>query len=77
MCLQHTPTSDSFIYFALKQFFPISFQNIASEITLCDVQKDKLMGEVMDLQHGVAFTRHGVAVNASLGRLNIKKDTLS
>uniref|UniRef100_A0A914HVC5 L-lactate dehydrogenase n=1 Tax=Globodera rostochiensis TaxID=31243 RepID=A0A914HVC5_GLORO len=46
--------------------YSILQQNIASEITLCDVQKDKLLGEVMDLQHGVAFTRQGVVVNASL-----------
>ncbi|KAL3120577.1 hypothetical protein niasHT_007869 [Heterodera trifolii] len=46
--------------------YSILQQNIASEITLCDVQKDKLLGEVMDLQHGVAFTRQGVVVNASI-----------
>uniref|UniRef100_A0A914RVZ9 Lactate/malate dehydrogenase N-terminal domain-containing protein n=1 Tax=Parascaris equorum TaxID=6256 RepID=A0A914RVZ9_PAREQ len=33
-------------------------QNIASEICLVDVVADKLKGEMMDLQHGLAFTRH-------------------
>ncbi|KAI6196443.1 hypothetical protein M3Y94_01110600 [Aphelenchoides besseyi] len=32
-------------------------QNIASEICLVDVVEDKLKGEMMDLQHGLAFTR--------------------
>ncbi|KAI6184544.1 Lactate malate dehydrogenase domain containing protein [Aphelenchoides bicaudatus] len=32
-------------------------QNIASEICLVDVVADKLKGEQMDLQHGLAFTR--------------------
>ncbi|TMS32302.1 hypothetical protein L596_000163 [Steinernema carpocapsae] len=33
-------------------------QNIANEIALVDVVPDKLKGEMMDLQHGLAFTRH-------------------
>jgi L-lactate dehydrogenase len=32
-------------------------QNIASEICLVDKFEDKLKGEQMDLQHGLAFTR--------------------
>ncbi|KAI6218193.1 Lactate malate dehydrogenase domain containing protein [Aphelenchoides fujianensis] len=32
-------------------------QNIASEICLVDMVEDKLKGEMMDLQHGLAFTR--------------------
>ena len=39
-------------------------QNIASEICLTDVVADKLKGEMMDLQHGLAFTKH-CHVNAS------------
>uniref|UniRef100_A0A1I7RYN4 L-lactate dehydrogenase n=1 Tax=Bursaphelenchus xylophilus TaxID=6326 RepID=A0A1I7RYN4_BURXY len=31
--------------------------NVASEICLVDVVPDKLRGEMMDLQHGLAFTR--------------------
>uniref|UniRef100_A0A8R1I1F6 L-lactate dehydrogenase n=1 Tax=Caenorhabditis japonica TaxID=281687 RepID=A0A8R1I1F6_CAEJA len=33
-------------------------QNIANELCLVDVVADKLKGEMMDLQHGLAFTRH-------------------
>ncbi|KAK6053278.1 L-lactate dehydrogenase [Cooperia oncophora] len=35
-------------------------ENIANEICLVDVVADKLKGEMMDLQHGLAFTRHCV-----------------
>ncbi|VDK19192.1 unnamed protein product [Anisakis simplex] len=38
--------------------YSILQQNIASEICLVDVVPDKLKGEMMDLQHGMAFTRH-------------------
>ncbi|KAI1705280.1 lactate/malate dehydrogenase, NAD binding domain-containing protein [Ditylenchus destructor] len=38
--------------------YSILQQNIASEICLTDVLEDKLKGEMMDLQHGLAFTRH-------------------
>uniref|UniRef100_F1LDE2 L-lactate dehydrogenase n=1 Tax=Ascaris suum TaxID=6253 RepID=F1LDE2_ASCSU len=38
--------------------YSILQQNIASEICLVDVVADKLKGEMMDLQHGLAFTRH-------------------
>ncbi|PIO64454.1 lactate/malate dehydrogenase, NAD binding domain protein, partial [Teladorsagia circumcincta] len=34
--------------------------NIANEICLVDVVAEKLKGEMMDLQHGLAFTRHCV-----------------
>ncbi|KAI9556905.1 lactate dehydrogese A [Daphnia sinensis] len=35
--------------------FSIITQNIASELTLLGVTEDKLKGEMMDLQHGLAF----------------------
>ncbi|CAB3403936.1 unnamed protein product [Caenorhabditis bovis] len=38
--------------------YSILQQNIANEICLVDVVADKLKGEMMDLQHGLAFTRH-------------------
>ncbi|MFH4973450.1 hypothetical protein AB6A40_000159 [Gnathostoma spinigerum] len=38
--------------------YSILQQNIASEICLVDILADKLKGEMMDLQHGLAFTRH-------------------
>ncbi|CAD5209691.1 unnamed protein product [Bursaphelenchus okinawaensis] len=37
--------------------YSILQQNMASEICLVDVVPDKLKGEMMDLQHGLAFTR--------------------
>jgi L-lactate dehydrogenase len=40
--------------------YSILQQNIASEICLTDVVKEKLVGEMMDLQHGLAFTKHCV-----------------
>uniref|UniRef100_A0A914WNG0 L-lactate dehydrogenase n=1 Tax=Plectus sambesii TaxID=2011161 RepID=A0A914WNG0_9BILA len=40
--------------------YSILLQNVASEICLVDVVEDKLKGEMMDLQHGLAFTRHCV-----------------
>lgn len=45
--------------------YSILQQNIASEICLTDMLPDKLQGEMMDLQHGVAFTRNCCVVNAS------------
>ncbi|WKX93589.1 hypothetical protein Q1695_011115 [Nippostrongylus brasiliensis] len=44
--------------------YSILQQNIANEIALVDMIADKLQGEMMDLQHGLAFTRHCI-VNAS------------
>uniref|UniRef100_A0AC35U5C5 L-lactate dehydrogenase n=1 Tax=Rhabditophanes sp. KR3021 TaxID=114890 RepID=A0AC35U5C5_9BILA len=44
--------------------YSILQQNIASEICLVDVMADKLQGEMMDLQHGLAFTRP-CTINAS------------
>ncbi|KAF8360736.1 ldh-1 [Pristionchus pacificus] len=38
--------------------YSILQQNIANELCLVDVMADKLKGEMMDLQHGLAFTRH-------------------
>ncbi|MFH4973449.1 hypothetical protein AB6A40_000158 [Gnathostoma spinigerum] len=38
--------------------YSILQQNIASELALVDVMADKLKGEMMDLQHGLPFTRH-------------------
>ncbi|KAL9904155.1 lactate dehydrogenase isoform 1-T1 [Glossina fuscipes fuscipes] len=38
--------------------FSILAQNISSEICLMDVCKDKLMGELMDLQHGSNFLKN-------------------
>ncbi|KAJ1355660.1 L-lactate dehydrogenase A chain [Parelaphostrongylus tenuis] len=43
--------------------YSILQQNIANEICLVDVVPDKVMGEMMDLQHGLAFTRHCI-INA-------------
>ncbi|VDM58384.1 unnamed protein product [Angiostrongylus costaricensis] len=40
--------------------YSILQQSIANEICLVDVVPDKLKGEMMDLQHGLAFTRHCV-----------------
>ncbi|KJH49394.1 L-lactate dehydrogenase [Dictyocaulus viviparus] len=47
-------------------FYSHLFQNIANEICLVDVVADKLKGEMMDLQHGLAFTRHCI-VKADTG----------
>lgn len=38
--------------------YSILQQHIASEICLVDMIPDKLKGEMMDLQHGLAFTKH-------------------
>uniref|UniRef100_A0A0N5ASE6 L-lactate dehydrogenase n=1 Tax=Syphacia muris TaxID=451379 RepID=A0A0N5ASE6_9BILA len=38
--------------------YSILQQNIAGEICLIDVDENKLKGEMMDLQDGLAFTRH-------------------
>lgn len=38
--------------------FSILAQNVSNEICLIDVCKDKLMGEMMDLQHGSSFLRN-------------------
>ncbi|CAA88944.1 L-lactate dehydrogenase [Caenorhabditis elegans] len=38
--------------------YSILQQNLANELCLVDVVADKLKGEMMDLQHGLAFTRH-------------------
>ena len=45
--------------------FSIVTQGVASELALVDVAADKLQGEMMDLQHGLAFVR----------RTHIKADT--
>ena len=47
--------------------YSILQQGIASEIALVDVVADKLEGELMDLQHGLAFTRPCV-INAGTGK---------
>jgi malate/lactate dehydrogenase len=41
-------------------------QGVASEIALVDIAEDKLRGEMMDLQHGQAFTSK-VKIRASSG----------
>ncbi|XP_003373462.1 L-lactate dehydrogenase [Trichinella spiralis] len=38
--------------------FSILVQHVASEICLIDIAEDKLMGEMMDLQHGLPFVKH-------------------
>ncbi|CAJ0587223.1 unnamed protein product, partial [Mesorhabditis spiculigera] len=38
--------------------YSILQQNLANEICLVDCVADKLKGEMMDLQHGLAFTKH-------------------
>lgn len=40
--------------------FSMLQQNLVSELCLVDVMADKLKGEMMDLQHGLAFSRHCV-----------------
>lgn len=47
--------------------YSILQQNIANELCLVDVVADKLKGEMMDLQHGLAFTRH-CTVKADTGK---------
>lgn len=37
--------------------FSVITQHVASEVALVDVVEDKLKGEVMDLQHGLAFVK--------------------
>ncbi|KJE95812.1 L-lactate dehydrogenase A [Capsaspora owczarzaki ATCC 30864] len=44
--------------------YAILLQNIASEIALVDVVADKLKGEMMDLQHGLALMKN-VKISAS------------
>lgn len=39
-------------------------QDVASEICLVDMVENKLKGEMMDLQHGLAFVKN-VRINAS------------
>ena len=46
--------------------FFLILQHVANELALVDVVADKLKGEMMDLQHGQAFTRR-VAIQASTG----------
>lgn len=41
---------------------------MASEICLVDVMPDKLKGEMMDLQHGLAFTKP-CTILADTGRI--------
>lgn len=41
--------------------FSLITQHVASEVALVDVMEDKLKGEVMDLQHGLAFVK-GVTI---------------
>lgn len=46
---------------------PFSFlQNVSSELALVDVAADKLIGEMMDLQHGSAFIKNA-KIQASTG----------
>ncbi|CAD6187788.1 unnamed protein product [Caenorhabditis auriculariae] len=40
--------------------YSILQQNLANEICLVDMVEEKLKGEMMDLQHGLSFTRHCV-----------------
>ncbi|KAF2365289.1 L-lactate dehydrogenase [Trinorchestia longiramus] len=44
--------------------FSLLTQNICSELALVDVMADKLMGEMLDLQHGLTFLKN-VKINAS------------
>ena len=46
--------------------YSIILQNVASDIALVDVQEDRLRGEMMDLQHGQAFTK-AVKIQAGTG----------
>ncbi|XP_014662662.1 PREDICTED: L-lactate dehydrogenase-like [Priapulus caudatus] len=45
--------------------FSVMLQGVASELCLVDVQPDKLRGEMLDLQHGLAFVK----------KITIKADT--
>ncbi len=40
---------------------------MVNELCLVDVQADKLRGEMMDLQHGLAFTRR-CSIKSSTGK---------
>lgn len=47
---------------------------MANELALVDVAEDKLMGEMMDLQHGQAFTKR-VVIKASKGQFSTSKQS--
>lgn len=47
--------------------FSILTQSVSSELALVDVDKDKLIGEMMDLQHGSAFLKNA-KIQASTGK---------
>lgn len=47
--------------------YSILQNNVVGEIALVDVMADKLQGEMMDLQHGLAFTRP-CTIKASTGK---------
>lgn len=49
--------------------FSILTQNVSSELALIDVAEDKLVGEMMDLQHGSAFIKNA-KIQASVGEFN-------
>ena len=54
------------LYSGMACAYSILQHGIAGEIALVDVVADKLQGELMDLQHGLAFTRPCV-IKASTG----------
>lgn len=45
--------------------FSILTQNVSTEITLFDVDQDKVNGEMMDLQHGSAFLKNAKITSGS------------
>ena len=47
--------------------YSVILQNVASDIALVDVQEERLRGEMMDLQHGQAFTK-AVKIQAGTGK---------
>lgn len=60
----HAPRNRT-IWFDYRRI-PLFSQNVSSELALVDVAADKLMGEMMDLQHGSAFIKNA-KVQASTG----------
>lgn len=47
--------------------FSILTQNVSTEIALFDVDEDKVIGEMMDLQHGSAFLKNAKITAGSSG----------
>ncbi len=48
------------------------FQGVANQLALVDIDENKLKGEMMDLQHGQAFTKRVQIVGSSGERIHKK-----